>query len=70
MRNNLKIVQELEERPRGQLLRCKLPIPREVFSKMLEDPNVQAWALAMPKAERAKAIQDGINRGLVEVQNL
>ena len=67
---NLQIVRELGERPCGQLLRCKLPIPREVFNAMLSDPNVRAWALAMPKAERAKAIQDGINRGLVEVQNL
>ena len=66
---NLQIVRELEERPHGQLLQCKLPIPREVFSKMLSDPNVQAWALAMPKDERRKAIQTAVDNGLVEVIN-
>lgn len=69
MRNNLKIVQELEERPHGQLLRCTLPIPREVFSAMLSDPNVQAWALAMSKHERRKALQTAVDNGLVEVIN-
>lgn len=66
---NLQIVRELEERPRGQILKCKLPIPREVFNAMLSDPNVQAWALAMPRDERRKALQTAVDNGLVEVIN-
>ena len=67
---NLQIIRELEERPHGQLLRCKLPMPREVFSAMLSDPNVQAWALAMPKDERRKALQTAVDNGFIEVTNV
>lgn len=67
---NLHIIRELGERPRGQLLRCKLPIPREVFNELLSDPNVQAWALAMPKDERRKALQTAVDNGFIEVTNV
>ena len=67
---NISLIRELDERSRGQILKCKLPIPREVFSAMLEDPNVRMWALSMPKSERTEAIQDAINAGLIEVINV
>ena len=71
MKSNLRVIQELSERPKGQVLSINIPgLKREKFLEFLTDPKVISWALAMPRERRDTVIQQAINNGLCEVHNV
>lgn len=70
MKSNLRVIQELGERPKGQVLSINIPgLTREKFLEFLANPAVVSWALAMPKEQRDVVIQQAIDEGKCKVIN-
>ena len=70
MKSNLRVIQELSERPKGQVLSINIPgLTREKFLEFLTDPKVISWALSMPKEQRNAVIKRAIDEGKCKVIN-